>query len=124
MPLSKYYGGHGEEVMASMKKEYGGKKGERVFYATQNKMKNSGGYKSKSGACESCMGRKVIRHSPPKHPEQDDPYAAMDARTEAATKRQPSTMEQMRKEMKPMQKESPKPAQGLMDYLRKLGGSK
>ena len=82
------------------------------------------GYTSKSGACESCMGRKVIRHSPPKHPEQDDPYAAMDAMTEAATKKKPSTMQQMRQEMKPMQKESPKPAQGLMDYLRKLGGSK
>ena len=124
MPLSKYYGGHGEEVMASMKKEYGGKKGERVFYTTQNKMKNSGGYKSKSGACESCMGRKVIRHSPPKHPEQDDPYAAMDAMTEKAAKSQPGTLKQAREAMKPAQKESPKPAQGLMDYLRKLGGGK
>lgn len=39
MPLSKYYGGHGEKVMANMKKEYGEEKGERVFYATSNKKK-------------------------------------------------------------------------------------
>ncbi len=37
MPLSKYYGGHGEEVMSSMKKKYGKDKGESVFYATANK---------------------------------------------------------------------------------------
>jgi hypothetical protein len=37
MPLSKYYGGHGEKVMKSMKKQYGSEKGERVFYATANK---------------------------------------------------------------------------------------
>jgi hypothetical protein len=39
MPLNKYYGGHGEKVMASMKKHYGDKKGEDVFYATKNKHK-------------------------------------------------------------------------------------
>ncbi len=39
MPLSKYYGGHGEEVMASMAKEYGSEKAKRVFYATANKQK-------------------------------------------------------------------------------------
>ncbi len=37
MPLSKYYGGHGEKVMSSMKKQYGEKKGKQVFYATANK---------------------------------------------------------------------------------------
>ena len=37
MPISKYYGGHGSKVMASMKKQYGSEKGERVFYATANK---------------------------------------------------------------------------------------
>ena len=37
MPISKYYSGHGEKVMKEMKKEYGPKKGERVFYATANK---------------------------------------------------------------------------------------
>lgn len=39
MPLSKHFGGHGREVMSSMKKTYG-KNAERVFYATENKMKN------------------------------------------------------------------------------------
>lgn len=33
MPVSAYYGGHGREVMAEMKKRYG-KRGENVFYAT------------------------------------------------------------------------------------------
>lgn len=37
MPVSAYYKGHGAEVMANMKKEYGDKKGESVFYATANK---------------------------------------------------------------------------------------
>ncbi len=110
--------------MRKMKSEYGAEKGERVFYATQNKMKNSKGYSGKSGACESCMGRKVIKHSPPKHPEQDDPYAAMDRMTERAAKSSPGTMEQMRKSMKPMQKESPGPAKSLMEYMKKLGGGK
>lgn len=39
MPLSKYFGGHGEEVMSKMKKEYGEEKGKKVFYATSNKRK-------------------------------------------------------------------------------------
>jgi len=37
MPLSKYYGGHGDKVMKNMKSEYGEKKGKKVFYATSNK---------------------------------------------------------------------------------------
>ena len=37
MPISKYFGGGGEKVMANMKHEYGGEKGEEVFYATANK---------------------------------------------------------------------------------------
>ena len=36
MPLSKYFGGHGAEVMASMRKTYGAKKAKQVFYATAN----------------------------------------------------------------------------------------
>ena len=40
MPLSKHYKGRGAEVMASMKKQYGAKKGKRVFYATENKSKS------------------------------------------------------------------------------------
>lgn len=45
MPLNKHFGGHGSEVMASMKKTYGSKKAKQVFYATENKQK-SGGKKS------------------------------------------------------------------------------
>ena len=37
MPVSKYFKGHGEEVMGAMTKEYGEKKGKEVFYATANK---------------------------------------------------------------------------------------
>ena len=37
MPVSKYYGGYGAKVMASMTKQYGSEKGKRVFYATANK---------------------------------------------------------------------------------------
>ena len=40
MPLSKHYGGHGEEVMASMVKQYGSQKAKRVFYATEKKRQN------------------------------------------------------------------------------------
>lgn len=40
MPLSKYFKGHGEEVMNNMKKQYGEKKGKQVFYATSNKKKH------------------------------------------------------------------------------------
>lgn len=37
MPVSKYFKGHGSKVMTNMQKEYGAKKGTRVFYATANK---------------------------------------------------------------------------------------
>lgn len=36
MPISKYFKGHGEEVMNSMKKKYGDK-AKQVFYATAKK---------------------------------------------------------------------------------------
>ena len=39
MPISKYFQGHGKAVMKDMKVRYGSEKGERVFYATANKMK-------------------------------------------------------------------------------------
>ena len=42
MPVSKYFKGHGDKVMANMKKEYGDKKGKSVFYALANKDKNKG----------------------------------------------------------------------------------
>lgn len=35
MPISAYYKGHGNQVMAGMKKKYGAN-AERVFYATAN----------------------------------------------------------------------------------------
>lgn len=37
MPIGKYFGGHGREVMSNMQSEYGAKKGKSVFYATANK---------------------------------------------------------------------------------------
>lgn len=36
MPISKYYKGHGSEVMSGMRKKYG-ERAEEVFYATANK---------------------------------------------------------------------------------------
>lgn len=39
MPIDKYFEGHGEEVMKSMKEQYGKEKGEQVFYAKANKQK-------------------------------------------------------------------------------------
>jgi hypothetical protein len=48
MPVKEYYKGEGETVMRSMKKRYGEKAGERVFYATANKRgMNRPGKKSK-----------------------------------------------------------------------------
>lgn len=35
MPKRAYFGGHGDKVMAAMRKRYG-KDAERVFYATAN----------------------------------------------------------------------------------------
>lgn len=43
MPLSK----KGRKVMASMKKQYGEEKGERVFYASANKGRIKGVHKGK-----------------------------------------------------------------------------
>ena len=43
MPLSKYYSGHGSEVMQKMQKKYGKKKAKSVFYATSNKRKKHKG---------------------------------------------------------------------------------
>ena len=40
MPLSKHFGGKGEQVMRAMRKTYGPEKAERIFYATENKMKS------------------------------------------------------------------------------------
>jgi hypothetical protein len=41
VPVNKHYEGHGDEVMASMKKTYrDDKTAKRVFYATENKKKS------------------------------------------------------------------------------------
>lgn len=37
MPIGKYFGGHGDRVMAAMQKQHGTKAGTREFYATANK---------------------------------------------------------------------------------------
>ena len=37
MPISEYYKGKGRKVMEQMRRRYGKKKGERIFYATANK---------------------------------------------------------------------------------------
>jgi hypothetical protein len=37
MPIDKYYGGHGDEVMSDMQDKHGAKKGKQIFYATANK---------------------------------------------------------------------------------------
>ena len=37
MPVNAYFRGHGDKVLANMRKEYGTKKGTSVFYATANK---------------------------------------------------------------------------------------
>lgn len=37
MPISRYFKGHGRQVMSDMKDRYGEKKGTSVFYATANK---------------------------------------------------------------------------------------
>ncbi len=49
MPISEYYGGHGREVMHSMKEQYGEEKGKRVFYATANKRKKALARRRKQG---------------------------------------------------------------------------
>ena len=74
------------------------------------------------------MGRKVIHHSPPKHPEQGDPQSAHDAMLLKQDEgRGSGTYGGMRKDTMPMQQESPKPAKALdsmIDYLGRLGGKK
>lgn len=37
MPISEYFKGSGKKVMKNLKKEYGDKKGESIFYALANK---------------------------------------------------------------------------------------
>jgi hypothetical protein len=53
MPISAYYGGHGAKVLKDMKRRYGEKKGERVFYATAKARGQEPGGKKKSSSSSS-----------------------------------------------------------------------
>jgi hypothetical protein len=56
MPIGKYFGGHGNEVMSNMTKEYGEKKGKQVFYATSNKKKKKASMAPSKGMMDSMRG--------------------------------------------------------------------
>ena len=81
-----------------------------------------------SGRC--VMGRQVIHHSPDKHPEQGDQMTPeqMDQMVEQAAKQATGTYSNSRQIMKPAQQTLPRDTQsqggGVMDYLKRLGGSK
>ena len=49
MPIEKYFGGHGDEVMSDMQGKHGAKKGKQIFYATANKRKQGPDVSGKSG---------------------------------------------------------------------------
>lgn len=49
MPISKYFGGKGKQVMSDMQDRYGDKKGKSVFYATANKQDQAPAKKKKKG---------------------------------------------------------------------------
>jgi hypothetical protein len=59
MPISKHFKGHGTEVMKSMEKTYPDKEtAERVFYATENKMKKKEDSPVKSSMKRVMKGKK------------------------------------------------------------------
>jgi hypothetical protein len=66
MPIDKYFHGSGRKVLANMEKEYGEKKGLKVFYATANKRKmkpksmRSGGMTSYTGKYRLHEGEMVL----------------------------------------------------------------
>lgn len=59
MPLGEYFKGSGSEVMSSMKKQYGDKKGESVFYATANKQGMTPKKKAPKKASAKSMPKKM-----------------------------------------------------------------
>ena len=61
MPLSKYYGGHGESVMEEMQERYGSEKGKRVFYATANKRGENVGRSVRKARAKHRIARKLKR---------------------------------------------------------------
>lgn len=58
MPISKYFKGKGEKVMKNMKKKYGEKKGEQVFYATANKLNTAPSDSTRNKIIATSSGRK------------------------------------------------------------------
>lgn len=76
------------------------------------------------------MGRQVIHHSPDKHPEQGDAMNPdqFDKMVEQAAQQSTGTYSNSRQVMKPAQQTLPRDTQqsggGVMDYLKRLGGSK
>ena len=67
MPVKKYFKGSGSKVMASMKKQYGEKKGKSVFYATAKKQgmepkgsMQTGGVVSESGPYSLHEGETIV----------------------------------------------------------------
>jgi hypothetical protein len=65
MPQSEYFKGHGNQVMGDMKKRYGDKAGERVFYATANKtgMKPGEPENKPAKPKRPSIGRRILRGS-------------------------------------------------------------
>jgi hypothetical protein len=60
MPISKYYGGHGREVMSSMRKTYPSEeKAKEVFYATANKLGQTGDALSLAEMSDQELGDRV-----------------------------------------------------------------
>lgn len=52
MPIDKYFGGHGDEVMSDMQGKHGPKKGKQIFYATANKKHQNPETQIKHGSLE------------------------------------------------------------------------
>ena len=84
MPISKEFGGHGKQVMANMKKEYGAEKGKHVFYATLNSRKGmphyeDGGIVKKTGPAVVHQGELIIPRDHPKRDAVEQMLKAADA---------------------------------------------
>jgi hypothetical protein len=62
VPLSRHYGGRGSEVMRGMKRRYGSKAGERIFYATERKRKKKRGSARDELARKRAMQKQSKRH--------------------------------------------------------------
>jgi len=83
MPVGKYFGGKGSEVMASMKEEYGAEKGKHVFYATAAKRGmphyEQGGIVKKTGPAVVHQGELIIPTDHPKRSAVEDLLKTADA---------------------------------------------